>query len=389
MDFLFTKDQDLIRKSTKEFFEKECPKDKVRELKADDKGYDPKMWKKMVELGYQGLVIPEAYGGTEGDFWDLLIFMEEMGRNIVPCPYFPTVVLCALPVMAFGTEAQKEAILPKIAEKGQIWSYAQIEESSEQEASGIAMAAALAGDDYVLSGTKLFVPYANAADKLLVVARTAESDDPEQGITVFIVDAKAEGLSCDVIPTTARDMRCMLTFDKVKVPKENVLGSPDQGWEIVDYIQQHAAVLKAAEMCGGAQAAFDISLKYCKERKQFDKPIGSFQSIQHRLVDLLTEVEGLQYVTYEAAWRISTGSPSRRLNSIAKAKANGVYHRVCYHGIVMHGAIGWTEEMDIGLYHLRTRSMIYDGGGTDLHLEKIACELETAEPDFVKLYGTP
>jgi len=387
MDFLFTKDQDLIRKSTKEFFEKECPKDKVRDLKEDDKGYDPKMWKKMVQLGYTGLVIPEAYGGTEGEFWDLLIFMEEMGRNIVPSPYFPTVVLCALPILEFGTEEQKKKILPKIAEKGEIWSYAQLEESSEEEASGITMSASVDGENYVLKGTKLFASYANVADKLLVVARTAEKENPEQGLTVFIVDAKADGLTCEVIPTTARDMRCVLTFDNVKVPESNVLGNTDQGWDVVDYIQQHAAVLKAAEMSGGAHAAFDISLKYCKERKQFDKPIGSFQAIQHRLVDLLTEVEGLQYLVYEAAWRINMGTPSRRLNSIAKAKANGVYHRVCYHGIVMHGAIGWTEEMDIGLYHLRTRSMGFDAGSTDYHNELIAQELEKSEPEFLKMFA--
>lgn len=386
MDFSFTKDQELIRKSIKEFFEKECPKDKVRELKEDEKGYDPGMWKKMVKLGYTGLVIPEEYGGTEGEFWDLLIFMEEAGRNIVPSPYFPTVVLCALPILEFGTDAQKKKILPKIAEKGEIWSYAQLEESSEQDASGIMMSAQENGENYVLNGSKLFASYANVADQLLVVARTAESENPEEGLTFFIVDAKADGVDCEVIPTTARDMRCVIRFDNVAVPAENILGQAGNGWAVVDHIQQHAAVLKAAEMAGGAKAAFDITLKYAKERKQFDKPIGSFQAIQHRLVDLLTEVEGVQYLVYEAGWRINSGSPSRRLNSIAKAKANGVYHRVCYHGIVMHGAIGWTEEMDIGLYHLRTRAMEFDAGNTEYHNELIASELEKSEPDFLKLF---
>ncbi len=387
MDFSFTKDQELIRKSIKEFFEKECPKDKVRELKEDKKGYDPKMWKKMVKLGYTGLVIPEEYGGTEGEFWDILIFMEEMGRNIVPTPYFPTVVFCAMPILEFGTEAQKKKILPKIAEKGEIWAYAQIEESSEQDASGITMSAAMSGEDYTLNGSKLFVSYANVANQLLVVARTAEAENPEEGLTVFIVDAGAEGVVCDVIPTTARDMRCELRFDNVKVPRDNILGEPGKGWAVVDYIQQHAAVLKAAEMSGGAHAVLNITVKYAKERKQFDKPIGSFQAIQHRLVDMLTEVEELQYLVYKAAWRINSGSPSRRLNSIAKAKANGVYHRVCYHGIVMHGAIGWTEEMDIGLYHLRTRSMEFDAGNTDYHNDLIASELEKSEPEFLTLFA--
>ncbi len=129
MDFLFNKDQELIRKSAREFIAKECPKEKVRELKEDKKGYDPKTWKKMAQLGYLGLVIPEKYGGTEGELWDLVIFMEEMGKNIFPSPYFPTVVLCSLPILTFGTDKQKEEILPKIAEKGEIWTYAKTEEN--------------------------------------------------------------------------------------------------------------------------------------------------------------------------------------------------------------------------------------------------------------------
>ncbi len=387
MDLTFTKDQELIRKSAREFFEKECPKDKVRELKQDPIGYDPKMWKKMVQLGYVGLVIPEEYGGTEGEFWDLLIFMEEMGRNIVPSPYFSTTVLCSLPILKFGTDSQKEQILPKIAEKGEIWALAQIEPSGDCEVSGIELSAALDGGDYVLNGTKSFVSYANAAKKLLVVARTVKDDDPEQGITVFIVDAKAKGIEIDVIPTAAGDMRCEIHFDNVKVPKEDILGTPDTGWHIVDYIQQYAAILKAAEMSGGAEAVLDIAIKYAKERHQFDKPIGSFQAIQFRLVELLTHVEGLKNLVYEAGWKINSGTPSRKLNSMAKAKANSVYHMVCYHGMVIHGAIGWTEEMDIGLYHLRTRSLEFDGNGTDFHNEMITCELEKETPDFMTLYS--
>ncbi len=387
MDFTFTKDQDLIRKSAREFFEKECPKDKVRELKEDKKGYDPKMWKKMVKLGFTGLVIPEEYMGTEGEFWDLLIFMEEIGKNIVPSPFFETVVLCAMPILKFGTSAQKEKILPGIAEKGEIWTLAQTEQTPCYEASEIKLAATKEGNGYSLNGTKCFVPYANAAKNLLVVGRTADKETPDAGITVFIVDAKQEGISVEVVPTAARDMRCEIVFNNVRVPEENILGTPDNGWEVVDYIQQYAALLKAAEMSGGVQAVLDITAKYARERKQFDKPLGSFQGVQFRLVELLTEIEGLKYLVYEAAWKINSDTPSRKLNAMAKAKANDVYHLVCYNSIVIHGAIGWTEEMDVGLYHLRTRALAFDGGGADFHKEKVACEMENNEPDYMKLYG--
>ncbi|MFC1895095.1 acyl-CoA dehydrogenase family protein [Thermodesulfobacteriota bacterium] len=387
MDFGFAKDQDLLRKSAKEFFEKECPKERVRELKEDEKGYDPKTWKKMVDLGFVGLAIPEEFGGTEGQYLDLMIFMEEMGRNIVPCPYFTTVALCSLLLLEFATKKQKEQHLPAIAEKGQIWSLAINEEASDWEASDVRMSAVAKGDSYVLNGVKLFVPYANVAEKLLVVVRTGDGAASQEGITVFIVDAKAPGITCEVIPTTARDMRCELAFKNVSVAKENVLGTVGKGWDVVDHIIQRATVLKCAEMSGGAQGALDITVKYARERIQFDKPIGSFQAVQHRLVELLTEVEGLKYIVYEAAWNIDEGHPSRMLNSIAKAKANHVYHRVCFNGIFTHGAIGWTEEMDIGLYHIRTKSYDFDCGGADYHRERIAVELENLQPAFLTLWS--
>ena len=386
MDFKLTKDQELIRKSIREFLEKECPKDRVRELQEDIKGYDPKMWKKMVKLGYTGLVIPEAHGGTEGEFLDLMVFQEEAGRNIAPCPFFPTVVLCSLPILEFGSEEQKEEILPKIAEKGEIWTFAQDEQNADKQASDIQLDAKLEDNNYVLNGSKLFVPFGNTAKKMLVAARTGKNDNPEEGITLFIVDAKSAGISYEIMPTTAKDMRCQIDFDNVKVPNNDILGDLDQGWKIIDYIQQRAAVLKAAEMSGGAQAVLDIIVKYSKERKQFNKQIGSFQAIQHRLVDLLTDVDGLKSLVYEAAWKIGIGESSNMLNSMAKTKANTVYHRICYQGIVIHGAIGWTEEMDIGLYHLRTRAFISDAGNTDLHLEKIAGILEQKEPMFKEIF---
>jgi len=389
MDYLIGKEQEMLRKSAREFFEKECPKDKVRELKIEPKAYDPKMWKKMAKLGFQGLAIPEEFGGMDGDFVELALFMEEVGRNIVPMPYYATVALCALPLIGYGSDEQKEAYLPGIAEKGDIWTLAQTEEKATNDASEIQLSATADGDDFILNGIKLFVPYAHVAKMMLVAARTSEGDTPEQGITLFIVDPKSDGISIEAIPTVAKDGRCEVAFDKVRVAQTDILGTFDEGWDVLDDIQQQGALLKAAEMSGGAHAAFDIVLDYCKERKQFDKPIGQYQGIQFRLVDMKTSLDGLKYLVQKAAWHMAVGEPSRLLNSAAKARANEVYDDIGHYGIYLHGAIGWTEEMDIGLYHLRTRSLTYDCGGTDLHLEHIACELEKKVPDFVKMYGIP
>jgi len=389
MDYSVGKERAMLQQSAREFFEKECPKDKVRELKRDPNAYDPRMWQKMVKLGFQGLIIPEVYGGMNGDFIELVLFMEEIGRNIVPMPYYATVGLCALPLMSFGSETQQERWLPGIAEKGDIWTLAQTEEPANNGASEIQLSARVDGDGYLLNGTKIFVPYAHVARQMLVAARTSTAADPEHGITVFVVDPKGDGVRIEPIPTVAKDGRCTLTLDNVRVTQADILGTVDQGWPILSDIQQKSALLKAAEMSGGAQAAFSIVLDYCRERKQFNKPIGSFQGVQFRLVDMNTDLDSLKYLVYEAAWEVSAGLPAQLAVSAAKAKANEVYHNICHYGIYLHGAIGWTEEMDIGLYHLRTRAMTYDGGGTDLHLEKIACELEAGEPDFVKLYGIP
>jgi len=385
MDFEFSKDQKLIRQSAKEFFEKECPKERTRELMADKKGYDPKMWKKMTQLGFVGLIIPEEYGGTEGQFIELAIFMEEMGRNIVPGPFSTTVCLCAPAIQEFGSNAQKRNILPGIAEKGDIWSLALNEKRTDYEAADIQLMAAGQGDGFVLNGTKLFAPYANAAKHLLVPARTATQTAPEDGITVFMVDAQSPGIEIEEIPTAAPGVKCEVRFNDVSIAGENILGALNRGWGVVEHIIHQGAVLKSAEMAGGTQAALDLAVNYAKERVQFDRPIGSFQVIQHKLVNMFSEVESLRHQVYEAAWNISAGRPLGALASMAKVKANAVYHRVCFDAVVIHGAIGWTAEMDVSLYLLRAKDLENDCGGSDFHKERIARELEKTEPEFLRM----
>jgi alkylation response protein AidB-like acyl-CoA dehydrogenase len=375
MDFSFSEEQEMLRSSARDFLLKECPKSKVRELEEDEKGYDPEIWHKMLELGWMGLVFPEEYGGVNGDFMDLVILMEEMGRNILPGPFFPTVALCALPILEYGTSSQKAKILPKIAGEGEIWTLALTESSATYKASGIELYAAREDEDYLLEGTKFFVPDAHIADHFLVVARTSEEENPEEGITVFLVDAKIPGIKVEVIPTIAHDKQCEVKFDKVRVPKDSVLGEVGWGWKIVNFILQRATILKCAEILGGAQAVLEMTNAYAKERIQFDRPIGSFQVIQHKLVDRFIDVEALKYLVYEAAWGISTGSPSDLQISITKAKANEVFQRVCIDGIKCHGAIGFTIDHDIGLYYRRIRAAEFFLGSTNFHREKIATEL--------------
>jgi len=384
VDFGFTKDQEMIRKSVRQFLDKECPKESVRALKIDTRGYDPKVWQKMVELGFQGMAIPEKYEGMGGEYLELMLFMEEAGRNLLPSPFFATVALCALPIERFGSDAQKETALPAIA-NGQIWTMALMEASADYEAEGINLLAVKEGNSYVLNGTKLFVPFARAAERMLVVGRTKPDGPAEECLTVFIVDAATAGITLKPIPTAACDQRYEVCFENVRVPAEDILGQVNQGYEIISYLLQDAAVLKCAEMSGGAQAVLEITRRYARDRIQFGKPIGSLQAIQHKLANTFIWVEGLKNLVYEAAWHINAGLPRKDLVSMAKVKANTVYQQACIDGITIHGAIGFTEEMDVGLYHLRTKAHEFDLGSSEFHRERMVRELEERQPLFATI----
>ena len=199
MDLGFTSEQDMLRKSVAEFLVKECPYDIVKEIEESEEGFSKKMWKKMAELGWMELYFPEEYGGYGDPFMDVLIIMEEMGKMAFPSPFFSTVIQCGLVLVEAGSDAQKKATLPKIAQGKMIMALAQYDEDASYLESGINMPATTSGDGYVLNGTKMFANDANIADKLIVAART------DEGVTLFLVNAKDPGITCAKIPTSAMD----------------------------------------------------------------------------------------------------------------------------------------------------------------------------------------
>jgi len=344
-------------------------------MDKDERGYDPQIWRSMAELGWMGLVFPEQYGGMGASFSDLIILMEEMGRNILPGPFFSTIALCALPLLEYGSSEQKTRFLPQIAAGEAIWTFALGESSGRYEASEVKLNAVLKGTDYILQGHKLFVTDAHVADYILVMGRIGRGESSEEGITLFVVDARGPNLKTEVIPTIGGDRQFKVSFDGVAVPKDSILGKIGKGWDIVNFILQRAAVLKCAEMCGACQAVLDMTGAYAKDRIQFGRPIGSFQAIQHKLTDMLVDVEGVQYLLYQAAWGISVGLPSPWQISAAKAKANEAYQRICIEALAAHGAIGYTMDHDLGLYYRRVKAAQFAAGDTDLHRETIAIEM--------------
>ena len=376
MDLGFSEEQEMLRKTARDFLETECPTSLVKEMAEDEQGYTSELWSKMAELGWMGLALPEEYDGMGMSFLDLAVLLEEMGRACLPGPFFSTVVLGGLTILEAGNEEQKKELLPKITAGETILTMALTEPSASYDPASITVKAVPDKDDYVISGTKLFVENANIADYLICVTRTKNgAGKGEDGITLFLVDGKSPGISTTLLKTIAGDKQCEVTFDNVRVPQKNMLGERDKGWPVVAKILQKATVAKCAEMIGGAQASLDMSVAYAKERIQFGRPIGSFQAIQHHCANMVTDVDGSRFLTYQAAWMVSEGLPAVMEVSMAKAWVNEAYRRVTQLGHQIHGGIGFCMDHDMPLYFKRAKAAEPTFGSADWHREIVAREL--------------
>jgi alkylation response protein AidB-like acyl-CoA dehydrogenase len=375
MDFALSEEQEMLRNSARDFLTKECPKTLVRQMETDEKGYSPNLWKGMADLGWTGLVFPETYGGSGMTFLDLAVLIEELGRALAPSPFLPTVVYCGLPILAAGTEEQKKQFLPKIAKGDMIMTLALTEPSATWDAGGITVKATAEGDDFVISGTKLFVSDAHIASYLLVVARTKEGKHKEEGITLFLVDAKSPGITLNPLKTMGSDKQFEIIFNKVKVPKKNILGKLDHGWSIIQDLMPKATLAQCALMVGGSQQVLEMTVSYAKERVQFGKPIGSFQAIQHKCANMATDVDGSRFITYQAAWKLNEGLNCALEVSMAKAWVSEAYRRTCAEGHQIHGGIGFIKDHDMQLYYRRAKASELAFGDADYHRELVAKQI--------------
>jgi alkylation response protein AidB-like acyl-CoA dehydrogenase len=329
----------------------------------------------MAELGWQGLMIPEEYDGMGMGLMDLVVVFEEIGRNVLPSPFLATVVLGTPPIVEAGTEEQKKEILPRVATGEAILTLALTEPSVGYSADCVELKAEDKGDKFMLNGTKLFVEFASACDYMVVVARTKSGRNPEDGITLFLVNSKSPGIKIESFITTGMDQQCEVMFDNVSVPKVNIIGELNKGWPIVAKTLEKATVAKCAEMVGGMQAVLDMSVAYAKERVQYGRPIGSYQAIQHMLADMSIRVGMSKNILYEAAWMVSEGLPAAGKLATAKGFCNEAYKKVTVDGVEVHGAIGTTRDHDMGLYYRRAIVADSTFGDTESQREVVAIEL--------------
>ena len=369
MDLGLNEQQELLKNAAREFLENECPESHVREMEEDERGYSPVLWGQMAEQGWQGLLIPEQYGGVGFDFLDLTVLLEEIGRALVPGPYMSTVLGGAVPIIEGGSEDQKNEFLPKIASGELIFTLALTEPSARFDEQGVQCAATVSGNDVTLNGTKLFVSDANVADYMVVAARTGK------GITLAIVAKDQPGVTVTPIQTIARDKQCEVVL---KDAKGQLLGAEGAGWAILEPVIQKYTVAEAAYLVGLAQMDFEIAVDYAKERVQFGRPIGSFQAIQHKCADMVTDVDGSRFITYKAAWCVASGQPAADTQmavNMAKAWTSESTRRVVAHGQQIHGGIGFTKDYKIQLFYRRQKRAELAFGDADHHRELVAQQL--------------
>jgi alkylation response protein AidB-like acyl-CoA dehydrogenase len=372
MDFRLSEEQELLLKTGRDFLTANCPKSLVREMSRDEAGHPVGLWQKMAETGWMGLIIPEEYGGAGAGFSDLTVLLEEIGRACLPGPFFATVVLGGLTVLEAGSEEQKRQLLPRLAEGQLLLTLAMAESGAGYTADCIQNRAAGSGGEYLLRGTKLFVPYAHISDYMICAARTRDSGTENDGITLFLVDSKSPGLSCAALRTIAGDKLCEVIFDNVKVSKNNILGNLNGGWPVLEKVLEKAVIGQCAEMVGCIKQVLEMTVEYAKQRTAFGRPIGSFQAIQHYCANMLVDVDGCSLMVNNAAWRLSEGLPATQEVSMAKALLNEKLKHAVTRSIQIHGAIGITEDHDLSVYFKQAKAWEVSLGDTRFHLDKIA-----------------
>ena len=377
MSLVLSEDQQLLKDSAKAFVDQNAPVSVLRGLRdsKDAQGYDQNLWRQMLELGWAGMAIPEAYGGFEFGYGGLGVVLEESGRTLVSSPLIATVLLGASAINELGSDAQKSEFLPQVV-SGELLLALAIDEKPHHRPCRIETSAVKSGEGYVLNGCKTFVLDGHIANKLVVVARTAGAIDDEAGLSVFLVDAAAEGVSINRSWMVDSRNSAMLSLNNVKVGADALLGAEGDAYTSLTRVLDIGRIGIAAEMLGSMQQAFEITLDYLKQREQFGVLIGSFQGLQHRAAEMYSEIELCKSAVRAALAALDdadkTDADIAEFASIAKAKLSEVATLVSNEVVQMHGGIGMTDEYDIGFYMKRARVAAAFLGDALFHRERYA-----------------
>jgi alkylation response protein AidB-like acyl-CoA dehydrogenase len=376
MDFDLTKEQQLLSDAVQRFVGKEYSF-AAREAILDSKeGWSREIWAKLAELGLLGLQVPEEHGGMGGAMVETMLTMNALGRGLLLEPYLPSAILATALIRELGSPAQKEELLPALAAGERIAVPAHGEPGARDDLARVATTAARAGDGYALNGRKTVIVHAPAADALLLSARTSGKADDPRGISLFIVPRSASGLSLQSYRTLDGQRASDVSLRDVRIPAGGLLGPEGGAFEAISAAWDLGVAAICAEAAGALQALLDSTVEYAKTRKQFGVPIGKFQALQHRMVEMLLHVEQVRSMSYLAAIRAIDGDPAERRRALSAAKVviGQACRKVAQEAVQIHGGMGMTDELHVGHYFKRLTTIELSLGDTEHHLERFVRE---------------
>ncbi len=374
MDFDLNEDTVLLKDSAERFLREKCPPSLVKELVKAETGYSTTIWKEMAALGWLGLIYDEQYGGAGGGFFDLFILFEEIGKVLLPSPFFCSAILSGLIINEAGDEELKKKYLPPIIQGEKIFTSALIDEQGRYDFNDPKLEARETQDgEYIINGTKILVPYAHVADAILICAKVVGSR--VEGPSIFEIDGKADGQKKVPLDTLTEEKASAVIYENVKLSSESIIGSLGEGATYLNKVLPKAIILKCGEMLGGLERVLEITIAYVKERHQFGRPLGSLQAVQHNLADMATYLETTRLITYQAASLLSEGIACDKEIAMAKAWCSDAYKKCTWIGHQLHGAIGFTEEHDLHLYYKHAKQSELSFGSSWFHRAKVAEEM--------------
>jgi len=374
MDFRLSEDTLLLKNSAAKFLKEKCTGSFVRELLKDETGFSRELWREMADLGWFGVIYEEAYGGSEASFLDWFVLFEEIGKVVLPSPFFCSAVLAGLIINETEDLDLKRTYLPPIIQGEKILTLALHDESGRCDFGRPGVTAEKSKEsDYFLNGTTILVPYAHVADQILVLAGT--KDPGAQGSTLFRVDGKSDGMKKTPLEIISGEKAFEVTMENVRVSSQNRIGEAGHGATYVEKIWPRAMILKCGEMLGGLQRTMEMTLDYVKERTQFGRPLGSFQVVQHYCVDMATYLESARLISYQAASLIGEQIPCEKEIAMAKAWCGEAYKKSTWIAHELHGGIGFTEEYDLHPYYKHAKASELMIGDSWFHRSKVADEM--------------
>lgn len=378
LDLNLTESEEMLKATALDFMKRDAPKEVIQHLQETDTGLTDELWRKVVEMGWLGIIIPEQYGGAGNPLTSAGVLFEAIGAGPLPGPYFSSGILSSLIVLEAGTDEQKQQILPAIAEGKQILTLALTEPDYSWGPGVIRTTATSEGSDFILDGLKLFTMDAQAATHFIVVARTEKESDPAKGISLFLVDRESEGISVTRLPGFLTGRSFEVKLDSVKVPQSAMLGGKDEGWPLLQKSIDKAIPVLCAYKVGGCQAVFDMTLEYSRIRVQFGLPIGRFQRVQDMIINMVTHLDAARWATYEALWKLDTQRPAMESIHLAKALASRAYWEVCTIGHQVFSGVSYSKEHALSFHTRASRSLYNFLGEPTYHRQQIAQLLTTS-----------